>query len=99
MESSILAPWRDLAIILLGIELVVIVAVPGIVFYFSLKGVRALKRRIRPPLLTAQVWALRVEQGTNRVADAVAGVPIGVASTTTRWTVTARGVVGYLLGR
>lgn len=94
-----LAPWRDLAIILLVIEAVVIVAVPGILFYFLLKGVRAVKRFVRTLLLQAQVWAMRIQKGTVQATDAVAEVPIRMVTAGVRARATARGVTNYLLGR
>lgn len=99
MDPLILAPWRDLALILLVLEAFVIVAVPGVVFFFALKGVRALKRVIRKPLKQGQMWALRIQQGTTRATDAIAAVPIGISSNATRARVTARGVWDYVLGR
>ena len=99
MDPLILAPWRDLALILLALEAAVIVAVPGVIFFFVLKGVRALKRIIRRPLKQGQVWALRIQQGTTRATDAIAGVPIGINANVTRAQVTVRGVWDYVLGR
>ncbi len=99
MDPLILAPWRDLALILLIIEAAVIVAVPGIVFFFVLKGMRALKRIIRKPLSQGRMWAKRIQMGTVRTTNAIAGVPIGISSNVVRARVTARGVWDYILGR
>ncbi len=99
MNTSILAPWRDVAIVLLVIEAFVIALAPGIVFFFILKGVRAVKRWLRLPLLNAQMWAQRIQHGTTRAANAVANVPISIASDATRASVTTRGIIDYLLGR
>ena len=76
METGALTPWRDLAIVLLGIEAFVVVLVPGVAFFFAVKGLRAVKLKIRRPLSLAQLWAVRIQHGTTRVTDAVAGVPI-----------------------
>lgn len=99
MDPLFLAPWRDLALILLVLEAMVIVAVPGVALYFAVRGIRALKRVIRKPLTLGQVWALRIQQGTTRATDAIAGVPIRINSSATRVSVTARGVRDYILGR
>lgn len=99
MDSLFLAPWRDLAIILLVIEAAVIVAVPGVALYFALKGVRAVKRWLRTPLLQAQVWALRIQQGTTKTANKIASVPISVTTTRVRVTTTARSLFDYVIGR
>ncbi len=99
MEPSVLAPWRDAAIVLLVIEVFAILLVPGIALYFAVRGVRAFKRWLRNPLLQAQVWALRLQHGTTRTADAIARVPITIESNVTKTGVTVRGVVDYIVGR
>ncbi len=99
MDSTILAPWRDAAIILLVIEMFVIMLVPGVIVFFVLKGVRAVKRWIRQPLKAAQLWALRIQRGTTRSMDVVASVPIRIASRATLVSATTRGVVDFLLGK
>lgn len=99
MDETILAPWRDAAIILLVIEMFVIVLIPGAVVYFALKVMRALRRWIRQPLSNAQVWAMRIQRGTTRTMDGVARVPIGISARATYITTTTRGVVDFLLGK
>lgn len=99
MDPHSLAPWRDLALLLLCIEAAAIVAAPGVAFFFAVKGVRWVKKKIRPPLSQGKVWARRIEQGTTKATDKVAGVPIGIASTATRITTTARGIFDYVIGR
>lgn len=84
MQDSVLGPWRDVAIVLLVIEMAVMVAIPGVVFYFAIRGVRAVKRRIYTPLLIARLWALRVQSGTMRVSQAVIALPIAMESAQAR---------------
>ncbi len=99
MDPLILAPWRDLAIIWLVLLALIIMAVPGVLLFFAVKGLIALKRLIRKPLLQAQVWARRIQDGTTKATDKVAGVPIGIRAASTRAAVTTRGVFNYLIGR
>ena len=99
MDTTILAPWRDIAIVLLVIEAAIIVAVPGVIFFFIVKGLRALKRWLRMPLLQAQVWALRIQHGTVHATDAIASVPISVNSAGTQVSATARNLVAFIIGR
>lgn len=99
MDETILAPWRDAAIILLAIEMLVIMLVPGFLFFFALRAVRAVKRWVRPLLVNAQLWALRIQRGTTRTMDAAASVPITIGSRATLVSATTRGVVNFLLGR
>jgi hypothetical protein len=99
MDYTVLAPWRDAAIILLAIEAMVIMLVPGVIVFFALRGARALTRMVRQPLVNAQLWALRIERGTTRTMDSVASVPITIAHRATLISATTRGVVNFLLGR
>lgn len=99
MDPLVLAPWRDLALILLILYAVIVVAVPGVALYFALKGIRALKRLIRPPLAQAQMWARRIQNGTVKATDSVAAVPIRMHVAATRANVTARGIFDFMMGR
>ncbi len=98
MDTSILAPWRDLSIVWLGLLTMIIVAVPGVAFFYAVRGMRALNRWLRLPLLNAQLWALRIEQGTQRASDAMVEVPIQLQSRSAQARVTLRGVIDYLRG-
>jgi hypothetical protein len=94
-----LAPWRDLSIVWLALLTMVIVAVPGIALYFAQLYLRRFNRWLRLPLLTAHVWALRVEQGTARAAARIANVPIALSSAGAQFRVTTRGVIDFLRGK
>lgn len=98
MEPSILAPWRDLSIVWLVLLTMIIVAVPGVAFFYAVRGLRALNRWLRLPLLNAQLWALRIEQGTQRASDAIVEVPIRLHSRSAQARVTIRGIIDYLRG-
>ncbi len=96
MQDSVLGPWRDVAIIVLVIEMAVMVVVPGVVFYFAIRGVRAVKRRIYAPLLTARLWALRVQNGVLRASHAAIALPIAVEAAEARVRTTARAVADWI---
>jgi hypothetical protein len=98
MESSPLAPWRDLALVWFILWAFIFTLIPGAAFYFAVVGMRRFNRWIRLPLLQAQVWALRIQHGTARVADQIAEVPIRMHSNAARARVTARGVIEFLRG-
>lgn len=98
MDSSILAPWRDLSIIWLALLTMILVAVPGVAFFFAVRGVRYVNRWLRLPLLNAQLWALRIEYGTKRASDTICQVPIQLHSKSAQARVTVRGVIDYLRG-
>lgn len=96
MQDSILGPWRDVSIIILIIPMMVMVLIPGALFYFAIRGVRWVKRYIRVPLLTARLWAMRVESGAERASRATVALPIAVESLNTRARRTARGLAEFL---
>ncbi len=96
MQDSVLGPWRDLAIVLLAIEMAVMVAIPGVVFYFAIRGVRAIKRRIVTPLLIARLWAMRIQNGALRASRTVIALPLAVQAAEARVRVTARGLAEWL---
>jgi hypothetical protein len=98
MENP-LAPWRDLSIVWLVLLTMLLLAVPGIALYFAQLYLRRFNRWLRLPLLTAHVWALRIQQGATRAAARVAHVPIALHSTGARFGVTTRGVVAFLRGK
>jgi hypothetical protein len=98
MDPSILAPWRDLSIVWFALLAMIFIAVPGVALLYAVRGMRALKRWLRLPLLNAQLWALRIEQGTQRASDAIVEVPIRLHSRSAQARVTLRGVIDYLRG-
>ncbi len=95
MDPNVLAPWRDLAIVWLGLLTILFVAVPGVVFYFGVRGIRAAKRWLRPKLLLAQVWAKRIQNGAARASARVAALPIALSSAGARMSATARRVLAF----
>jgi hypothetical protein len=94
-----LAPWRDLSIVWLVFWTAILLAVPGIALFFAQLYLRRFNRWLRLPLLTAQMWALRIEQSTARASEHIANVPIELHSAGTQFRVTAHGVVDFLQGK
>jgi len=99
MDTGILAPWRDLSIVWLGLLTMIFVAVPGVAFYYAVRGMRALNAWLRPQLLNAQMWAMHIQHGTARVSNRIAAVPIALHSTSARISTTTRGVMDFLLNK
>ncbi len=99
MDPNVLAPWRDLSIVWLALLTMIFVAVPGVVLFFALKYLLKFNRWLKAPLLNAQVWALRIQYGTDRVAGRIAEVPITMHSTGARLNTTVRGVIDFLLDK
>ena len=96
MDDTVLAPWRDLSIVWFVLWTMILVAAPGVVVFFALKYLRKFKRWLKMPLLTAQVWALRIQQGTERTSDRIVAVPIALHSKAAQANTTVRGVIDYL---
>ncbi len=95
MQGSILGPWRDISIIILIIPMMVMVLIPGAMFYFSIRGIRWVKRSVRLPLLTARVWALRIQNGTQRASHAAVALPIATEALEARVRATAHGIAEF----
>jgi len=96
MDDSVLAPWRDLSIVWFSLWTMLCFAVPGVAFFFALKYLRRFVRWLKMPLMTAQVWALRIQYGTQRTSERVAGVAIAAHSTSARVRTTVRGIIDFL---
>lgn len=96
MQDSILGPWRDASIIILIIPMMLMVLIPGALFFYAIRGIRWLKRFIRVPLLTARLWAMRVESGAEHASRATVALPIAVESLSARARRTARGMAELL---
>lgn len=96
MQDSILGPWRDVSIIILIIPMMIYVLVPGAIFYFLIRGVRWVKSRIRTPLLTVRVWALRIQHGADRASRAAVALPIAIDAFDARLRTTARGIAEFI---
>ncbi len=96
MDTSVLAPWRDLSIVWFVLWTFIFTLIPGVVFFFALKYLRKFNRWLKTPLLTAHVWALRIEQSTTRASDRIAAIPINLHSRAAQANVTVRGVIDYL---
>ncbi len=90
MNPQVLAPWRDAAIILLCLEALVLVAIPGIIFYFAQLYLRRFRHWLRMPLLRVLVYTLRVQNVTLRASNWIVGVPISLQMLTVRARATAR---------
>ena len=96
MQDSILGPWRDVAILILVVEMAVMVLVPGVIFYFAIRGMRWVNRNVRTVLLTARIWVLRIQQGTDRASRAAATLPIAAEAINARVHATAHNLAEFL---
>ena len=70
--------------------------IPGALFYFAIRGVRWVKRFIRVPLLTARLWAMRVQSAAERASRATVALPIAVEALNARALRTARTLAEFI---
>ncbi len=96
MDPNALAPWRDLSIVWFVLWTMIFVAIPGVILFFALKYLRIFNRWLKLPLLNAQVWALRIQQGTTRASDNIAGIPITLHGKAAQARITTRGIIDFL---
>ncbi len=78
MNPNALAPWRDAALILLCLESIVLMLVPGVILFFAQKYLRRFRHWLHLPLLRVYVYTLRAQHITMRATDGVAQVPIAL---------------------
>ena len=93
MNPETLAPWRNLALILLCLEAALLIAVPGVILFFAQKYLRKFRHWLRLPLLRVLVYTLRVQNLTLRASNEIAGVPIAMQMLAVRLRATARRLV------
>ncbi len=93
MNPDTLALLRNLALILLCLEMAVMVAVPGVILYFGWKYLHRFRLWLHLPLLRVQVMFLRVEHITINASNRVAMVPIRFQMIGSRVRTTARNLV------
>ncbi len=99
MDASALAPWRDLSLVWFIFWMFLFMLLPGVAFFFAVRGMRALNRWIRKPISKAQEGASRIRDVTNRASNRIADVPIAMYSTSTRVSTTTRSLVNLLRNR
>ena len=88
MEAIELA--RDISVVFLSLICFAFLLVPGVILFFAQKYLRLGRKKLRVPLLQAQVWAIRVENQSLKTAERIVGVPIAVQERWARLQGTAR---------
>jgi hypothetical protein len=76
--------WRDLSIILLAVEAFVIVMVPAAVFFFTIKGVLWMNRKISIAGPIVRGYFRKAERSTKIASDRIAAPFITASATTAR---------------
>lgn len=79
-----LAFWRDLSIVLLSLEAFVLMLIPGALFFFSLKGLRAIETKMLEISPKVQGVFRQANLKTNQVSDKLAAPFIAASAANAR---------------
>jgi hypothetical protein len=90
MNADSISFWADVAAIFIVAQLFVFTFVTAIGLGMGWWYLRKGRKKLATPLLLAQVYALRAQQGTLKVSDKVAAVPISIHAFVTQVQVTAQ---------
>ena len=94
-----LAFWRDLSVVLLCIEGFIMLLIPGALFFFSIKGLRALERKLREVSPKVQ-GVFRTVNGTSRQAsDKIASPFIAASAANAQLHALRRGTASLIMRR
>jgi hypothetical protein len=80
MNAIQLAMWRDAALILLAAQAMVLGLLLAVGLYWSLRGIRRLRKWIRPVLFETRLYVWRIQYETRRVLNAMAAPFVWVQS-------------------
>lgn len=72
--------WRDLSIVLLVLEAFILMLVPGVILFFSIKGIQALQNKLREYAPKVQGVFHQVDRTSRKVSDKVAAPFIAVSA-------------------
>ncbi len=76
-----LAFWRDLSVILLCLEAFIMALIPGAIFFFSIKGLRLLEKKLREVSPKVQGVFDKVDQTARQISDKAASPFIAASAT------------------
>ena len=88
-----LATGRDIALVVLVIEAIILGLVPLAVFYYAIRGMRSLRSWLDPKMPVARAQLERVAHSTRTISDYIVAPVLGVGSR--RWQV--QGTIQALL--
>ncbi len=99
MDLSTLTTWTAFSIILLCLELIVLMLVPGIILFFSIRGLWIADRKLREVSPKVQEVFRKVNQITHETADKIAEPVIKVNEKSAQVRAIGRGTVSFLRRR
>lgn len=72
VHATKLAHWRDIAVIFLATQGLLVGVLVFLALYFALRGLRQFQRQLRPALFQVGLYVWRIGQVSRRATDAVA---------------------------
>jgi hypothetical protein len=94
MTPETLNVWAQAAAIYLFVNAIIVTLLTAIILGFGWWYLRKGRKALVKPLLTGQIYALRIQLITTKVSDRIAGVPVQLHTTTTQITTTAKVLSG-----
>lgn len=94
-----LAFWRDLSVVLLCLEGFIMLLIPGVLCFFSIKGLRALERKLRGASPKVQEAFRKVNLVTRQASDKVASPFIAASAANARANAMRRGTASPIKRR
>ncbi len=89
MNPESVSFWADVAAIFILSQLLLFTLLTAVGLGMGWWYFRQGRKKLVMPMLMAQVYALRVQQGTQKASNKIAAVPIGINTTVKRAQVTA----------
>lgn len=99
IHLSTLTAWTAASIILLCLEMIVLMLIPGIILFFSIRGLWIADRKMREVSPKVQGVFRRINEVTHQAADRVVEPVIKVSEKTAQVQAIGRGTVSLLKRR
>ncbi len=93
MTPESLSFWADVAAVFLLAQMFLFSIIMAVGMGMGWWYFRRARKKLAMPMLMAQVYALRMQQGTNKVADKIVSVPMGINAAATRAQATAQALL------
>ena len=91
--------WTAASIILLALEMMVLMLIPGAILFFSIRGLRATERKMREVSPKVQGVFRQVNQVTHQAADKIVAPVIKVEATNAQVRAIGKGTASLLKRR
>lgn len=93
MSPESISFWADVSAIFILSQLFLFTLLMAVGLGVGWWYFRKARKKLLVPLLMGQVYALRIQQGTAKIGDKIANVPITIDSTAKRAQVTSQAMI------